>query len=81
MGMKFDLQLFGGGGGGGSEPDPVKQNAPGSQAAATIEQATAGQKEALRNKFSKRFGRNSTNATNGGAGVTMDSIKKALLGE
>lgn len=40
------MQLHGGGGGGGGTQ--IKQNAPGSQSAATIDSATEGQRESLR---------------------------------
>ena len=51
--MKFDLQLFGGSGGGGSAP-PVKQSAPGSTAAATIDSATAGERQSIHDKLKKQ---------------------------
>lgn len=66
------MQLHGGGGGGGGTQ--IKQNAPGSQSAATIDSATEGQRE----KLSKARGRNFTNKT---GGSMVDTIKKALLGE
>ena len=70
------MQLHGGGGGGGGTQ--IKQNAPGSQSAATIDSATDGQRESLREKLSKAKGRNFTNKT---GGSMVDTIKKALLGE
>lgn len=81
--MKIDLQLFGGGGGGGSAP-PVKQSAPGSTAAATIDSATAGERQSIRDKLAKARGRSSTDKTGGlfgGMSDMMSNIKKALLGE
>lgn len=69
------MQLHGGGGGGGGTQ--IKQNAPGSQSAATIDSATEGQRESLREKLSKARGRNFTNKTGG----MVDTIKKVLLGE
>lgn len=78
--MQFDLQRFGGGGGGGSAP-PVKTSAPGSAAAATIDSATAGERQSIRDKLAKAKGRASTDKTGGMFGDMMGSIKKALLGE
>lgn len=83
MDMQFDLQRFGGGGGGGSAP-PVKTSAPGSAAAATIDSATAGERQSIHDKLAKAKGRASTNKTSGASGNMSDmmgSIKKALLGE
>lgn len=75
--MEINMQLHGGGGGGGGTQ--VKQSAPGSQSAATIDSATEGQRESLREKLSKAKGRNYTNKT---GGMSLgDTIKKALLGE
>nr|DAO96618.1 MAG TPA: hypothetical protein [Caudoviricetes sp.] len=71
------MQLHGGGGGGGGGTQ-IKQNAPGSQSAATIDSATEGQRELLREKLGKARGRNFTNKT---GGSMVDTIKKALLGE
>ena len=68
------MQLHGGGGGGGGTQ--IKQNAPGSQSAATIDSATEGQRESLREKLSKARGRNFK-----AGGSMVDTIKKALLGE
>lgn len=72
------LQLHGGGGGGGSAP-PVKTSAPGSTAAATIDGATEGERQSLREKLSRAKGKRYTDKTSGNSMV--DSIKKALLGE
>jgi hypothetical protein len=79
MYMQFDLQRFGGGGGGGGTP--VKQSAPGSTATATIESATAGERQSIHDKLVKAKGRASTDKTGGMFGDMMGSIKKALLGE
>lgn len=81
MGFDFDLQLFGGGGGGGGHVEQIKQSAPGSTAAATIDSATEGDRQKVREKLAKARGRDYTNT---GAAQTTDffgSIKKALLGE
>ena len=75
----------GGGGGGGTQ---IKQNAPGSQSAATIDSATEGQRESLREKLGKARGRNFTNKTglgfylgNNDGSITYDPAKpyKAYL--
>jgi hypothetical protein len=83
MGFNFDLQLFGGGGGGGGgHVEQIKQSAPGSTAAATIDSATEGDRQKVREKLAKARGRDFTNT--GAAQKTTDffgSIKKALLGE
>ena len=83
MGFDFDLQLFGGGGGGGGgHGEQIKQSAPGSTAAATIDSATEGDRQKVREKLAKARGRDFTNT--GAAQKTTDffgSIKKALLGE
>lgn len=83
MGFDFDLQLFGGGGGrgGGGHVEQIKQSAPGSTAAATIDSATDGDRQKVREKLAKARGRDFTNT---GAAQKTDffgSIKKALLGE
>ncbi len=75
---KIIMQLHGGGGGGGSV-DPIKQSAPGSTAAATIDNATEGERQSLFEKLSKARGRNYTNKT--GGQIISDSVKKMLLGE
>ena len=74
---KIIMQLHGGGGGG--SVDPIKQSAPGSTAAATIDNATEGERQSLFEKLSKARGRNYTNKTSGQ--ITSDSVKKMLLGE
>lgn len=78
---KIMMQLHGGGGGGGSvEPiKQIKQSAPGSTAAATIDSATEGERQSLLQKLSKARGRSYTNKT--GGQLTSDSVKKMLLGE
>lgn len=76
--MEIKLQLHGGGGGGGGGGHTIKQSAPGSTAAATIDTATEGEREALREKMGKARGRNFTNKT---GGSLLDTMKKALLGE
>lgn len=75
---KIMMQLHGGGGGGGSV-EPIKQSAPGSTAAATIDNATEGERQSLFEKLSKARGRSYTNKT--GGQLTSDSVKKMLLGE
>lgn len=77
MDMEIKLQLHGGGGGGGGG-HTIKQSAPGSTAAATIDTATEDEREALREKMGKARGRNFTNKT---GGSLLDTMKKALLGE
>ena len=84
MNMQFDLQRFGGGGGGGGSAPPTKISAPGSTAAATIDSATAGERQSIHDKLAKAKGRASTDKTGGtlgGMSDMMGSIKKALLGE
>lgn len=77
---KIMMQLHGGGGGGGGDKvEPVKQSAPGSTAAATIDSATEGERQGMLKKLSKARGRSFTNKT--GGQLTSDSIKKKLLGE
>lgn len=66
-------------GGGGGSTQVIKQSAPGSTQAATIDNATEGEREALREKLSKAKGRNFTNKT--GGVLAAESMKKALLGE
>lgn len=73
--MEIIMQLHGGGDGGGHT---IKQSAPGSTAAATIDSASEGERESLREKLSKAKGRQYTNKT---GGSLVDTIKKALLGE
>lgn len=73
--MEIIMQLHGGGGGGGHTS---KQSAPGSTAAATIDSASEGERESLREKLSKAKGRQYTNKT---GGSLVDTVKKALLGE
>lgn len=72
--MEIIMQLHGGGGGGHT----IKQSAPGSTAAATIDSASEGERESLREKLSKAKGRQYTNKT---GGSLIDTVKKALLGE
>lgn len=75
------LQLHGGGGGGGggSDVEPVKSSAPGSSAVATIDNATEGERQRLREQLSQQRGRRFTNKTGGTS--SLESIKKTLLGE
>lgn len=65
---------------GGSAPKtaPIMQNAPGSVAAATVDNATENARNNMRDKLRNARGRDYTNRT---AGQTMDQVKKALLGE
>lgn len=61
----------------------ITTSAPGSTAVATIDTATAEQREALKNRLAQAKGRNYTNVT-GGTGVTtgLDSLgKKTLIGQ
>lgn len=75
--MEIIMQLHGGGGGDGGG-HTIKQSAPGSTAAATIDSASEGERESLREKLSKAKGRQYTNKT---GGSLVDTVKKALLGE
>lgn len=76
---KIMMQLHGGGGGFGGSVEPIKQSAPGSTAAATIDSATEGERQSLLQKLSKARGRSYNNKT--GGQLTSDSVKKMLLGE
>lgn len=76
--MELILQLHGGGHGGGGG-STVKQSAPGSTAAATIESATDGERQSLREKLSKAKGRRYTDKTGGTS--LEETLKKALIGE
>ena len=61
----------------------ITSSAPGSTAVATIDTATAEQREALKTRLAQAKGRNYTNVT-GGTGVTtgLDSLgKKTLIGQ
>lgn len=75
---KFVMQLHGGHGGGGSVQE-IKQSATGSTQAATIDNATEGEREALKERLSKAKGRGFTNKT--GGTLAADTMKKMLLGE
>lgn len=75
----FELILQLHGGGGGSDVEPVKSSAPGSSAVATIDNATEGERQRLREQLSQQRGRRFTNKTGGTS--TLESIKKTLLGE
>lgn len=76
------LQLHGGSSGGGSSE--IKSSAPGSSAVATIDNASEGTRQKVRQQIAKARGRNYTNKT-GGTGSTSttytDTIKKTMLGE
>lgn len=76
--MELKLQLHGGGGGGGSS-EPVKQSAPGSSAVATIDNATEGERQRMREQLSSARGRRYTDKTGGTDWAA--SFKKMLLGE
>lgn len=78
--FKIITQLHGLGGGGGGSPQ-IKTSAPGSIAAATIDGATEGQRQDVRNRLARAKGRQYTNRTNGMISDTVQSVKKALLGE
>lgn len=78
--MKMNLQLHGGGGGGGSAPE-VKQSAPGSQSVATIDSATEDERLKLKEKFANARGKKYTDKTGGSGVLTVDTVKKMLLGE
>lgn len=79
---KIIMQLHGGHSGGGSSAEQIKQSAPGSTQAATIDTATEGEREALREKMKKAKGRDFTNKTGGSmATAVQDTMKKMLLGE
>lgn len=74
------LMGFGGGGGGSSSAD-IKSSAPGSTAAATIDSATEGDREKVRQKLAKARGRNYTDKTSGTINEAVQNAKKLLLGE
>lgn len=76
----MDIQLHGGHHSGGSAQE-VKQSAPGSVAAASIDNATQEERQELKNRLAGAKGRRYTDKTNSGAGWFIDSLKKALLGE
>lgn len=76
---KIMMQLHGGHGGGGGSVQEIKQSAPGSTQAATIDNATEGEREALKERLSKAKGRGFTNKT--GGALAADTMKKMLLGE
>lgn len=77
--MELKLQLHGGGGGGGSS-EPVKQSAPGSSAVATIDNATEGERQRLREQLSSARGRRYTDKTSNTTAIA-ESFKKVFLGE
>lgn len=77
--MEIILQLHGGGGHGSSQTQ-IKQSAPGSSQAPSIDSATDGERQSLREKLSKAKGRRYTNKT-GGDSSMIETVKKALLGE
>lgn len=69
------------GGGGRSKSTPIKNSAPGSTAVATIDNATADEREKVRNQLAQARGRSFTDKTGGAISDTVTSIKKLLLGE
>ena len=77
--MELKLQLHGGGGGGGGDSEPVKASAPGSSAVATIDNATEGERQRVREQLSKARGRRYTDKTSGTDWAS--SFKKMFLGE
>lgn len=78
--LEIKLQLHGGGGG-GSTPE-VKQSAPGSSAVATIDSATEGERQRIKEQMMKAKGRKFTNKTGGtGTSSLVETMKKTLLGE
>lgn len=78
--MELKLQLHGGGGGGGAAVEPVKSSAPGSSGVATIDNATEGERQRLRDQLSNARGRRYTNKT-GNTTAIAESFKKVFLGE
>ena len=78
--MELKLQLHGGGGSGGNDVEPVKSSAPGSSAVATIDNATEGERQRLREQLSSARGRRYTNKT-GNTTAIAESFKKVFLGE
>lgn len=79
--MELKLQLHGGGGGGGGgSSEPVKQSAPGSSAVATIDNATEGERQRMREQLSSARGRKYTDKTSSSTDWAT-SFKKMLLGE
>lgn len=84
MDFDFDIQLFGGGGGGGgsSSASEVKSSAPGSTAGATIDSATAGSRQSVRDKLAKAMNRKATVKTGNNVNAdALNQLKKQLLGE
>ena len=80
--FKLKLQLHGGGGGSSIKTeDAVKNSAPGSTAAATIDNATEGDRQKIREKMATAKGREYTDKTNGAISEVVQTIKKQLLGE
>lgn len=77
--MELKLQLHGSGGGGGGSSEPVKQSAPGSQSVATIDNATEGERQRIREQLNSARGRRFTNKT--GQSDWAESFKKMFLGE
>jgi hypothetical protein len=80
MELKLQLHGGGGGGGGGDDVEPVKSSAPGSSAVATIDNATEGERQRLREQLSSARGRRYTNKT-GNTTAIAESFKKVFLGE
>ena len=74
------LFLMGFGGSSGSTAE-IKSSAPGSTAAATIDAATEGDREKIREKLAKARGRNYTDKTSGTINEAVQNAKKLLLGE
>ena len=79
MKLNFLMQLFGGGGS-PSVPETFRSAAGSKQGGASIDNASVGEREAVRKQLTKKFGRQQTNVT-GGQADTVGAVKKALLGE
>ncbi len=75
--MDILLQLHGGRGSGGSTQQ-IKSSAPGSTQVATIDGATADERQKYKEQLAKARGRSYTDKTNGVADANM---RKQLLGE
>ncbi len=76
--MEILMQLHGGGG--GSSQPSVKQSAPGSSQAPSIDSATEGERKRISERLANAKGRRYTNKTDGQSSM-IETVKKALLGE
>lgn len=77
--MEIVMQLHCGGGGGGSSAQQIKQSAPGSTQAATIDGATKDERERIMEQLKKGRGKAFTNKQ--GQQSALENMKKHLMGE